>query len=258
MPEDDLALLAGAARRAGRIAARMQADGVRSWEKPGGAGPVSEADIAVDAALRGELLGARPDYGWLSEETEDDPARLARERVFIVDPIDGTRNFIDGGRTWALSLAVAHRGAVVAAAVHLPVRGRTYLAAAGGGASLNGAPIAVSRRESLEGAQVLAARAGLDPANWRGPVPGMRRAFRPSLAYRLALVAEGRFDAMLTLRPSWEWDIAAGALIVREAGGAATDRKGRALEFNRLEPRAEGILAANVALHAALAGCIAA
>ena len=258
MPEDDLTLLAEAARRAGRLAAQMQGQGVRSWEKPGGAGPVSEADIAVDAALREDLLGARPDYGWLSEETEDDPARLARERVFIVDPIDGTRNFIDGGRTWALSLAVAHRGAVVAAAVHLPARDKMYLAAAGGGASLNGAPIAVSRRESLEGAQVLAARAGLDPASWRGPVPGMRRAFRPSLAYRLALVAEGRFDAMLTLRPSWEWDIAAGALIVCEAGGAATDRRGRALEFNRPEPKAEGILAANVALHASLAGCIAA
>jgi myo-inositol-1(or 4)-monophosphatase len=206
-----------------------------------------------------QLRGARPGYGWLSEETEDTAARLGAERVFIVDPIDGTRSFIEGSDSWAHSLAVAEGGVVIAAVVYLPMRDKLYAAAAGQGATLNGASIRATARADLEGASILAAKPNYAPENWQGGrVPEVARAFRPSLAYRLSLVAEGRFDAMMTLRPSWEWDIAAGDLILREAGAMTSDRRAGPLRFNNAVPMVDGVLAANPvlhgALHAALAG----
>jgi myo-inositol-1(or 4)-monophosphatase len=253
LPASDLPLLIDAAREAGRIATRYTGDSAKRWDKPGGLGPVTEADMAVNAMLERDLRAARPAYGWLSEETEDGAARLDRPLVFIVDPIDGTRSFIDGSATWAHSLAVAEAGIVTAAVIYLPLRDKLYAAAAGQGATLNGEPITVSARETLTGAHLLAAKPNLAPEHWRaGGVPDVTRAHRPSLAYRLSLVAEGRFDAMLTLRRSWEWDIAAGELILREAGAMTSDKKGGALRFNNAEPLLNGVVAANPALHARL------
>ena len=208
--------------------------------------------MAVDALLTELLRGARPDYGWLSEETEDSDARLSCERVFIVDPIDGTRSFIEGSGTWAHALAVADRGVVTAAVVYLPARDKMYVAAEGQGAFLNGAPIRVTDRNDLTGASLLAAKPNLAPQHWIGGTPDVIRAHRPSLAYRLSLVAEGRFDAMLTLRPSWEWDIAAGELILREAGAHTSDRTGQTLRFNNAHPQVDGVVAANPVLHDAI------
>ena len=250
MPASDLALLTDCAREAGRIARGFWREDPQVWDK-GGDDPVSEADFAVDAYLRETLLGARPDYGWVSEETEDDAARLTRRHVFIVDPIDGTRAFVAGQKTWAHSLAVATDGAVTAACVFLPVSDRMYLAALGEGATLNGQPIRASGVERFDAAQVLAPRVTFTDRFWKGGVPEVGRHFRPSLAYRLALVGEGRFDAMLTLRPAWEWDIAAGSLIVTEAGGRATDRRGRPLRFNTGPRQAAGVVASGPGLHAA-------
>lgn len=253
----DLELLVEAAEAAGEIATRLAGTGMAHWEKPGGAGPVTEADMAVNAMLAEALRGRRPEYGWLSEENEDDPDRLLRERVFIVDPIDGTRSFLEGAPTWAHALAVAERGVVTAAVIHLPMLGKVYTAAAGEGAFLNGTPIRTGARRDLTGASVLAARPSYAPEHWRGAVPLVKHAYRPSLAYRLSLVAEGRYDAMLTLRPSWEWDIAAGDLILREAGAVTSDRRERPLRFNNPAPQVDGVVAANPALHRALAGALA-
>lgn len=253
MPASDLPLLIEAAEEAGRIATRYIGAPIEIRDKPDGAGPVTEADLAVDAALAQMLRGARPDYGWLSEETEDGSARLGLERVFIVDPIDGTRAFIDGGDIWAHSLAVAEQGVVTAAVIYLPMLDKLYAAAIGQGATLNEVPIQVTDRAEPRGASLLAARPALAPERWRdGRAPLVTRDFRPSLAYRLALVAEGRFDAMLTLRASWEWDIAAGDLILREAGAMTSDRRAGRLVFNNPDPRLDGVLAANPALHGAL------
>lgn len=252
MPENDLALLIDAAREAGRIAERYWGQSPETWEKPDGAGPVTEADLAVDRMLHAELLGARPDYGWLSEETADTPERLSRTRVFVVDPIDGTRSFMAGHRTFAHALSVVENGRVVAGVVYLPLRDKLYAAALGEGATLNDAPLTVSGRETTNGASVLASRPNFDPVHWGGTAPAMSRHFRSSLAYRLALTGEGRFDAMLTLRASWEWDIAAGCLIVTEAGGTATDRNGAPLTFNSPQAQTPGVLAANPRLHGAL------
>ncbi len=246
---EDLDLLERAARAAGPIALIYWRRAPEAWEKPGDAGPVSEADLAVDRSLRETLLAARPSYGWLSEETPDDLARLAHEDVFIVDPIDGTRAFLAGEKEFALSLALVRAGRVVAGVVHLPARDLTYTACRGGPALCNGREIRASSRADLTGASVMTNRINLDPAQWPGGVPEVKRVFRSSLAYRLCLAAEGRADAMLTLRPTWEWDAAAGSMIASAAGCVVTDRRGDALVFNRAGAQSDGVLAAPPALH---------
>lgn len=254
MPATDLPLLIDAARESGKIATRYSGSKAQRWDKPDGAGPVTEADLAVNAMLEQRLPSARPGYGWLSEETEDTQHRLSRDRVFIIDPIDGTRSFTEGSSTWAHSLAVAEHGQVTAAVIYLPLRDLLYAAAKGQGATLNGAPIVVSDTQDITTAEILAAKPNLDSRHWcQGRVPQFRRNYRPSLAYRLALVGQGRFDGMLTLRPSWEWDIAAGDLIVQEAGGICTDRLGAPLRLNNPHPRLNGVIAANPPLHRQLA-----
>lgn len=253
MPATDLPLLVDAARAAGKIATGFAGGQAQKWDKPDGAGPVTEADLAVNDMLEQQLTAARPGYGWLSEETEDSPARLSRDRVFIVDPIDGTRSFVDGARTWAHSLAVADHGEITAAVVYLPLRNLMFAAAKGQGATLNGQPIASSACDGLDQARILAAKPNLAPHHWlQGHVPAFERAYRPSLAYRMARVADGYFDGMLTLRPSWEWDIAAGDLIVREAGGVCSDSAGLPLRFNTAHPQLNGVIAASPNIHAQL------
>ncbi|NRP26263.1 Inositol-1-monophosphatase [Aliiroseovarius sp. xm-m-379] len=248
----DLDLLINAARAAGEISLGFFQDDPEIWHKDGDQGPVTEADLAVDRMLHGELLAAR-NYAWLSEETEDDKARLDAEHVFIVDPIDGTRAFIEGAYHWSHSLAVAKGGIVQAAVVYLPAADKLYAAERGKGATLNGAPLRVSDRRDIDGATVLAAKPNLDPWFWKGAkAPPVTRAFRSSLAYRLALVAEGRFDAMMSLRGTWEWDIAAGNLIVEEAGGDVSDRRAGLVRFNNPTPMINGLVAGNPDIHHAL------
>ena len=251
MPAHDLSLLEEAAREAGEIARSFWREDPQVWDK-GGDDPVSEADFAVDHHLRTRLLAARPDYGWVSEETEDHPSRLEKPRVFIVDPIDGTRSFVAGEKTWAHSLAVAENGRITAACVFLPVREKMYLAGYGQGATLNGAAVTATARDALDGATVLSPKVSFRPEHWKDAPPPVDRHFRPSLAYRMALVGEGRFDAMLTLRPAWEWDIAAGALIATEAGATVTDRHGALLTFNSPARQTAGVVAAGEPLHSAL------
>lgn len=248
----DLDLLIEAAREAGDVATGYFRGENDVRYKPDDAGPVSDADIAVDTMLRDRLTSCRTDYGWLSEETEDSDDRLSAERLFVVDPIDGTRSFINGSNTWAHSLAVVENGQVTSAVVYLPLRDLLYTAAKGEGAALNGSPIRASQRAVLSGATVLAARPTFDANRWPGGVPEVQRNYRPSLAYRLCLVAQGRFDAMLTLRDSWEWDIAAGALILSEAGATVSDQKGGILRFNNPHPQNDGVVAAGQSVHQGL------
>ncbi len=252
MPATDLQLLIAAARTAGRVATSYVGPSAQRWDKADDAGPVTEADLAVNDHLSSVLRLSRPNYGWLSEETEDDTARLSKKRVFIVDPIDGTRSFVEGARTWAIAIAVAEAGKITAGVVYLPLRDKLYAAGAGMGATLNGQPLCVSSARPVKGARVLAAKPNFHQTHWEGDVPPVDRHYRPSLAYRLALVAEGRFDAMLTLRPSWEWDLAAGSILISEAGGRVTDRAGASLSFNNPHPALDGIVAGQADLQNAL------
>jgi len=240
--EADLKLLLAAGEAAGEIAKRYFKANPEIWDKGDGQGPVTEADLVINRMLKAELLAARPDYGWLSEESEDSTARLTAERVFIVDPIDGTRAFINGEKTFSHALAVVENGAVVAAVVHVPMKGLSYAATLGGGAQCNGAALNVSGQAEMAGATVLTRKPDLKPEHWLAP-HGMAHHFRPSLAYRLCLVAQGRFDVMLTLHPAWEWDVAAGDLIVREAGGMVTTTAGAPTRYNNAHPQLAGMVA---------------
>ena len=250
-PEDDLALLVRAAHSAGRIALRFWKRNPKVWDK-GDEGPVTEADHAVNAELHAILRDARPDYGWLSEETPDSAERLSRDHVFVLDPIDGTRAFIAGEDSFSHSLAIVRGGRVVAGVVFLPALDRLFTAQETGPACLNGAPIAASAIAGFEGATLLTPAANLKPEHWRNGVPDVKRAFRASVAYRLALVGQGRFDGMLSFRQGWEWDIAAGSLIAARAGARVTDRHGADLRFNTANAKADGLIAAAPGLHRAI------
>ena len=205
--------------------------------------------LAVNDLLGERLRGARPGYGWLSEETPDDAARMACERVFIIDPIDGTRAFIAGEKHFAISIAVAERGRVVAGAIYLPALDRLYTATEHGPALCNGNPINCASRRGLSGSNLLMSKGFLEPDHWHRPPHDLKRSFRSSIAYRLCLIAEGSFDGMISTRDAWEWDIAAGSLIAAQAGAAVSDKHGVALRFNSPGAKTPGIFTAPVAVH---------
>jgi myo-inositol-1(or 4)-monophosphatase len=245
---DDLALIIEAARHAGAMALNMRAAGLTTTYKADKT-PVTDADLAVDAWLRARLMDARPGYGWLSEETADDPVRLARERVFVVDPIDGTRAYVKNKPWWGISIAIVEAGRPTCGVVLAPDRDETYSAVVGGGARLNGSPISASKAEVLEGCAMLADAPMMRHPAWPTPWPEMRLASRNSIAYRLCSVASGAFDAMLALSSKCEWDMAAGDLIAAEAGCVVTDHKGSPLAYNRAKPSAPSLVCAGPALH---------
>lgn len=247
-PASDTRLLHEAALVAGEITLKHFRTGVKTYTK-GDDSPVTAADLEVNEMLVDRLPGARPGYGWLSEESEDNAARLDAERVFIVDPIDGTRSFIAGEEGFSIALAVAERGRVVSAVVHLPARGETFEATIGQGARKNGTPVQASSTGEPRRATVLTARKQMSEDHWPGGIPPLERHFRSSLAWRMCLVAEARFDSMLTFREAYEWDIAAGALIAAEAGAEVTDGTGGAFRFNSPAGMQPGVIVAPPGLH---------
>jgi myo-inositol-1(or 4)-monophosphatase len=254
LPAHDLALLCLAARESGKIAMQFWKQSPKVWEKDDGAGPVTEADLAVNTHLHATLMLARPDYGWLSEETTDSDRRLKCDHTFIIDPIDGTRAFIAGEKHFAHSLAVAYQGKVTAAVVFLPAIDCMYCATIDTDATCNALVLRASSQTDLTQAEILANKATMAPEYWQGGHPPFRRNFRASLAYRLCLVSDGQFDGMATFRPTWEWDIAAGSLIAARAGAIVTDQKGKELRFNRPDPRADGLIATGSGIHAQIRG----
>lgn len=247
-PEAELDLLRAAAREAGDMALKRREGGLKVWSKPGGS-PVTDADLAVDGWLRETLTGARPGYGWLSEETPDTADRLSRPRLIIADPIDGTAAYMKRRPWWSVALAVIEDGRPIAAVIHAPALNETFEATVGGGARLNGQPVFASDTERLDDAAVLADARLLEGPQWDEPWPAMRFETRNSLAYRMALVAAGAFDAAIALSPKWDWDVAAGALIAAEAGAKVSDHHGRPWRFNRPDPRQASLVCAAAALH---------
>ena len=243
---EDFGLLKAATEAGGALAMRYFRRNPSSWAKAGGS-PVTEADMAVDALLRDRLLGARPAYGWLSEETTDDPVRRTRDLVFVVDPIDGTKGFIAGDDTWCVSAALVRGGRPVAAALYAPARGEFFSALAGGGAWLGDARLSVSARSEPAGARLSG------PRGWMRTEAVARIGADlgehvPSLAYRFALVAAERLDAAFTSPRSHDWDLAACDLLVHEAGGRLADLDGEAPRYNRESLRHGALAATNEAL----------
>jgi myo-inositol-1(or 4)-monophosphatase len=244
----DLELIRQAAIDAGALALAEREAGLKIEAKPGGS-PVTSGDLKVDALLRERLLGTRPDYGWLSEETADSPERLSKRRIFVVDPIDGTVAYMKRMPWWCVPIAVVEDGEVVAAVIHAPEVGETYAATRGGGATRNGRPIAASDADALEDASFLGDARLIEGPHWAEPWPSVRFEKRNALAYRMALVAAGAFDAAIALTPKWDWDVAAGSLIAQEAGAAVSDHHGRPWRFNRPDPRQASLVCAAPALH---------
>jgi len=237
---DDLELLRSSAVAAGIIASGFFRREVKSWTKDN-ASPVSEADILVDRYLAASLLAARPDYGWLSEETADNAARLDCERVFIVDPIDGTSGFLRGEDSWSVSLAVVENGVPVAGVVFAPVRNEMYDAVKGEGARLNGKPLTRHRRAGAS--PVIPAAGAVHQEMQAAGLSYTRGPYYPSLAYRLVQVATGKLDGVANRRGSQDWDIAAAALILEESGVGFEDVCCGVPVFNKRDVR-HGALAA--------------
>ncbi|PSJ58504.1 3'(2'),5'-bisphosphate nucleotidase CysQ [Pseudaminobacter soli (ex Li et al. 2025)] len=252
---EDLALLLDAARKAGAIAMRYFRQNPEVWMKSGQS-PVSEADYAVDTFLRETLTAARPCYGWLSEETADSAARLSARRTFVVDPIDGTRGFLDGSDSWCVSLAVVEDGRSIAGVLDCPARGEVFEATPGQGARKNGIAIGV-RRPGVE-LDMGGPKPFFDalPEEWRERI--RRVPHIPSLAYRLALIAEGRLDATFVKPNAHDWDIAAADLILREAGGLIVDANGTPPSYGGAVTAHGALVAGSGDLLAAITGVIAA
>jgi len=238
--EEDLALISEAAREAGRIAMRHFRRDPEVWWKEGKS-PVSQADLEVDGFLRRLLSEKRPDYGWLSEETVDNEARLSARRTFVVDPIDGTRAFIDGRKVWCVSIAVVENGRAIAGVLDCPASGEFFSASLGAGAYRNGAPITVrkpGRDYAVAGPKNMLQ--GLPPDVYARVTP---HPYIPSLAYRIAMVAGGALDATFIKPASHDWDLAAADVILSEAGGSVVDGTGKRPHYAGPNPR-RGPLAA--------------
>jgi myo-inositol-1(or 4)-monophosphatase len=241
-PDADLELLKSAAVEAGALALTYFRRNPNAWAKAGGS-PVTEADMAVDAFLRQGLLAARPSYGWLSEETADDPARCGKATIFVADPIDGTRAFIAGDDRWCVSVAVVRGGRPVTGVLYAPARGELMTAMAGAGAFMDGRRLGVTLARSLAEARIAGPRGWLRTAAVRGTGAQLQEHV-PSLAYRFASVAMGRFDAAFASPRANDWDLAACDLLVHEAGGRLVGLDGAPPRYNGEVPR-HGVLAAS-------------
>ncbi|KHK92205.1 3'(2'),5'-bisphosphate nucleotidase CysQ [Novosphingobium malaysiense] len=237
-------------REAGRIAlAGWPGDGhaLDHWEKSPG-NPVCSVDLEVDSFLKKELRRLLPAAGWLSEETVDARERLKDSLVWLVDPIDGTRDFIGGRTGWAISVALVNTRRPLLGYLFAPARrreegGEFWSGEAGKGAWRNGGRLMASRRESLAGSRVPAKKLAAEDAD-------LEIVDQPnSIALRMAMVAADEADLLATLRWGFEWDIAAAGLIAREAGATVTDAFGRPLNYNKHDPRAFGVLCASTGIH---------
>lgn len=225
----------------------------RVWSKAGGS-PVTEADVAVDTFLKIRLSTLLPEAAWLSEETSDDAVRLGNDLVWIVDPIDGTRAFLSGHPDWSIAVGLLVAGEPIVGFVHAPVADRFYEAVAGDGATCNGQAIAVSSRAGLDGARVTGPKPMIERLARGGTRDGARPALVPvdrvpSLALRIARVAEGAIDVGLVSSDARDWDLAAADLILREAGGAVSDLDGQAAIYNRPDPVHGELIAVCGGLH---------
>jgi myo-inositol-1(or 4)-monophosphatase len=243
-------LLASAVRDAGALALATFRSPLRQWIK-GASSPVCEADIAVDKLLHERLGGAFTDYGWLSEETEDDPRRLAASRVWIVDPIDGTRSYLAGREDWCISVALAANGRPILGAIYAPVTDEFFMAVVGTGATRNGVTISARAGSNFDGAKLAGPKSVLNQISEAHP-QAVQLPRIGALALRLVRVADGGVDVAIARGNSHDWDLAAADLVVHEAGGLLTDFEGGALVYNQPDPVHRPLMAAGRERHAAL------
>jgi myo-inositol-1(or 4)-monophosphatase len=238
---DILERIAGALHAAREVFARFTPGEIET-EYKAGHDPVTEADRAVDSVLREKLL--RDGEGWLSEESVDDVSRLEKTRVWVVDPLDGTREFVAGIREFCVSIGYIENGKSVAGGICNPATSETFLGSIDSGVFYNGAPARPSQRNSLQGALILASRSEVKRGEWQ-QFQGGDFQIRPmgSVAYKLALVAAGRADATFTLTPKHEWDVAGGVALLESAGGFVATLDNTSLRCNQRNPLLRGLVA---------------
>ena len=246
--QNDLNLLKQTARAAGEIARDyFNAGNVKAWDKSENH-PVTEVDIAVNNFLGATLQTARPDYGWLSEETQDDASRHKAKRSFIIDPIDGTRAFMDGKPHFTICLAVIENGISLVGVVYNPITDEMFDAVLGGGAHLNDTPIQASDCSTIENCSMIGYPRKFKRLGW----PNMKVSIRNSMAYRIAMVAAGLRDATVAFTPKSDWDLAAASIIATEAGAIISDIEGLPLHFAKDDVKENGVICASPHLHALL------
>ncbi|HIJ85185.1 MAG: 3'(2'),5'-bisphosphate nucleotidase CysQ [Magnetococcales bacterium] len=214
--------------------------------------PLTKADLEANETIQHILQHFAPDYGWLSEETTDHHDRLKQQRLWIVDPLDGTKEFVQGIPEFAVSIALVEEGLPIAACLYNPPLNELFTAIAGKGSRKNGQPIQTSRTTQLHRAVCLSSRSETQRGEWDPYKDEFTLMTTGSIAYKLAVLASGRADFTFTLTPKNEWDIAAGELLVREAHGQVTDKDGSRITFNQPSPRLRSVLATNGQLHPAL------
>ncbi len=245
-----------AAREAGAIVKRYYEGIVEAHEKRPD-NPVTAADLEANALIHRSIAAAFPEDGWLSEETADSTDRLSRRRTWVVDPLDGTKEFIQHIPEFCVCIALTEDGYPVVAVEYNPAADRLYVAVRGRGTTVNGTRVHVSATASVPDAVVMASRSEDKRGEWDVFKPRCRVQLTGSVAYKLAELSTGNGDATFTLTPKNEWDICAGTLLVEEAGGRVTDIAGKRLVFNQADPLRPGMIATNAALHDGLLALIA-
>jgi myo-inositol-1(or 4)-monophosphatase len=255
--EQELEVAIAATRRAGAAIEAVRARGTwNASEKEGGAGPVTEADLAANAILIEAIQGAFPEDGILSEETTDDPARLSRRRVWIIDPLDGTREFTLGLPEYCVSVGLSVDGEAVLGVLLNPATGELAAGVVGQGATFDGAPCAATTHAGLSGARFVVSRTEHGKGGFEAWADQVALVPTGSVAWKIALVAAGRAEASFTPKPRSEWDLAGGVAVLVAAGGRATDRHGRPYRFNQPKPLVDGVVCTNGALHDAVLGLL--
>lgn len=219
--------------------------------------PVTDADLAADSLLHERLLALLPEAGWLSEETADQPERLEKEFVWVVDPLDGTKEFVMGIPEFSISVALVQHGEPVLGVIYNPVTKELYAAGKGHGLTLNGEPIRVSERSEFAGAIVDASRSERKRGEFAPFEEVLEIRTLGSIAYKLARTAAGQADATWSRGPKHEWDICAGVLLVLEGGGSCVDLDDEPFVFNKSWPKVNGIIADNGHLHTAVVNALA-
>lgn len=245
MPDADL--LEAAIREAGAVALAFFGKPHKHWVKPDHS-ILTEADLAVNEYLHAKLIGAKPDYGWLSEESADDPSRTAKQMCWVLDPIDGTRSFHLGRHEWCIACALTNGESLELSAIYQPTLDRFYFAQAGKGATCNGKTLFTSPGDTLHGARLAGNISAFKKLEKSG-VTKMDMNFTPQIL-RLCMIADKSADILVAFGPKNDWDVAAGVLLAQEAGARVTTERGVKMKFNNTHPSQQGIVAADPRRHA--------
>jgi myo-inositol-1(or 4)-monophosphatase len=246
----ELELAETAAHAAGEILRGYYRDRGYTIDQKSKDNPVTTADFAADHKLKEMLRDGFPAYGWLSEETADDGARLQCRRAWIVDPLDGTKEFIKGVPEFVVAIALTDNGVPVIGVSYNPIKDEMFSGMVGAGCQFNGRPAHVTATDSLERATILASRSETSRGEWKPYEGKVIVKAVGSVAYKLALVAVGQADATFTRSPKSEWDIAAGTALIVAGGGKVTDSDGNEMRFNKPSVKVPGMVGSNGHLHA--------